>query len=774
MHCRLLLIVTVCGMIVSPLRAEVVLVREGKAVAVIHASERVLAADDVNLPRLRGPQREAELQRQRLRESVKDLAAYLQKISGAVVAVRTGPPAENVQQLPLLVGELGEKVFGAPKKTAPFKQGFRLVASNKSVGLYGESDLASSYAVYELLDRLGCRWYMPGELGEVIPQTKTIALAEMDFSSAPGTTYRGIWYADEAYKRRNRHGGLLLSAGHALEHYVTKEQRLQHPEWQAEINGKPHPIRLKWSNPNVANAIAARINELADVERAPSYSLSPEDGAEFDESADDKAIDATDYDTTVQTTSITDRLMVLTNRVAAQVTRRHPDALFGVLAYVQYTRPPVREKVHPSVVPQIAPITYSRSHPMNDDRVPGNKDLRYLVQGWGKAARQTSVYFYGYYLAETSAPQPMLAKWGHDVPFVLQNNCKFWQPETIPNFETHLHALYMSCRLAWDPSLKPDAVYDEINSRFYGAAAKEMAAYWQYLDEVWVTSSEFSGCGFGYLRRWTPERLTRARQLMEAAKAACRTDVEKRRVEIADESLGQFELFMKLRRDQAEGRFDGLADDAALWRKRAVELGEKHQKEFAFSKVGWTPHTIGGTYFASFYQKTYDDATRIAKGYQILTPKPLREWRWQPDEKDGRAGKQTWMKPDFDDRKWKTTDPCVETWSTLGLHDWFKSVWYRTTVKVPVTVESKKTYLWIGATDGSVKVYVNGKLVPFTDAKGVTSDEFNGYCQPASFDVTSMLKPGAENQITLFCTRTFFNELGTGGLIGPVVLYAER
>ena len=44
------------------------------------------------------------------------------------------------------------------------------------VGLFGESDLAASYAIYGVLDELGCRWYMPSELGEVIPALPTITL----------------------------------------------------------------------------------------------------------------------------------------------------------------------------------------------------------------------------------------------------------------------------------------------------------------------------------------------------------------------------------------------------------------------------------------------------------------------------------------------------------------------------------------------------------------------------------------------------------------------
>src|SRR6185436_7935114 len=104
----------------------------------------------------------------------------------------------------------------------------------------------------------------------------------------------------------------------------------------------------------------------------------------------------------------------------------------------------------------------------------------------------TSVYFYGWFLAEPSAPNPMIAKWSVDTPFVLKHNCKFWQPETMPNFETSMHALYLGCRLAWDPSQKPADVTDELHAKFYGAAAQEMAAYWHFIDGVWVNTPEYS------------------------------------------------------------------------------------------------------------------------------------------------------------------------------------------------------------------------------------------------------------------------------------------
>ena len=83
-----------------------------------------------------------------------------------------------------------------------------------------------------------------------------------------------------------------------LETYVTKDIT-QHPEWVGTIGGKPEARRIKWSNTAVANRIADIVLETHASLSAPSYSLSPGDGTDFDDSPEDKALDAGDVDPTV-------------------------------------------------------------------------------------------------------------------------------------------------------------------------------------------------------------------------------------------------------------------------------------------------------------------------------------------------------------------------------------------------------------------------------------------------------------------------------------------
>jgi hypothetical protein len=755
--------------------AEVTLIDGGQSKAAVFVPER-LWDDAAKNPEPASVWRslKPEDTRRRLRESVRDLVGVIERMSGAKLPVEVGSPQAGDARVAILIGELATAKFGKPAKNFEYQQGLRIVVANGAVGLIGESDLATSYAIYTLLDQLGCRWFLPSALGEVLPASKTLTLKEQDVSTGPYTIYRGIWYCDNDFARRNRLGGMELSAGHALEAYISKELRRQHPEIKAIIGGKPHDHWIKWTHPLVAETITkSLLDTLAKDPTIKTLSLAPDDGATWDES-DDTKHDAGDFDPALQTVAKADRLMVLCNRVAAAVSPKYPDVKFGVLAYVDYTRPPVREKPHPAVVPMVAPITFSRAHPMNDPGEPNNGSLRHLVEGWGKVVPATSYYFYGYYLAEVSSPNPMLTKWGHDIPYIYARGaCKYWQPETITNFETSLHAHWLGLRMAWDPSQSPAAVTDEINQRLYGHAAKEMSAYWRHIDDTWVKTPEYAGCGFGHLRRWTAEKLTEARRLMNAAKAACANESEVARVRLADESLAHFEMFLQQRRDLADGRWAKLADDVKAYRQRLSDLGKQYEPQFAFAKMGWTgERTLNGIYFDAFYAATHNDAARVATQFNVLGS-PLKHWRFQAD-KDKQGEAAGWSKPEFDDAAWKTTDCVVETWSSLGLHNYMGSAWYRMKVKLPPIASGKKTSLWIGATDGRVKVFVNGKHVPHVNEKGESADSVSGYCQPFSFDITSAVQPDAENSISLFCNRETVNELGTGGLLAPAAIYTER
>jgi len=763
-------------------RADVRLVKDGRPQAAIYVSPSIMATNNPGLAWLKNPARTLELQRQRLRDSVNDLALYLGKMSGATVEIITNAPAAGDKRVSILIGELAVKTFGAPEKKTRVKQGWRLTVAKQGVGLSGESDESTSYAIYELLERLGCRWYMPSEMGEVIPQLKTISLPVSDTSGAPGTEGRVVWYADDAFKRRTRQGGDPFNGGHALEinqNYVSKAQLNEHPDWVGTKDGKPLANRFCWANPGLRDAVATGVIAKLDKDYGPSISIGPDDGVDFCDCPKCRALDAGDMDPSMACVSITDRYMNFANDIAGKVCAKYPDELLAFLAYVQYTRPPVREKLHPNLAPVIAPITYCRAHVMTDTNCPSRQSIRPIIEGWGKAAKNVSYYNYMYNLAEVSVPYPMISQMSAELPIIYANGINVWSPETMPSFDSNLPGMVLGIRMSWNTKLKPAVVLDEFFDKFYGAAAKPMRQYWQVFDDAWTKVAEHAGCCFGYQQRFTPAVLQAARTALDAASAACQTPVERQRVKICDESLKQFTLFMKLREDLAAGRLEDLERDGNAWLEKQAALGAEYKSQFAFFATTWTRKTadgksitIAGNYFKIFVHKTYTDGSRVARDFTVLGP-PLRQWRYQVDS-EKKGGTLGWDKVKFDDGKWATTDPSVNSWFSLGLERYYGPMWYRQKLNVPAVPAGKKVFLWVSSTDGKCRVYVNGQPVQSTNAKGEQVDEPEGYCQPFSFDITSAVKPGADNQITIVGTRTMLNELGTGGLLGPVVLYREK
>ncbi len=184
-------------------------------------------------------------------------------------------------------------------------------------------------------------------------------------------------------------GGFNIAAGHALDKYISGEKLEANHELNAERNGerKIKSGYLCWGNPETAREVASTIIANLDKKYVPTVSLSPKDGVAFCQCEKYcKPLDAGDFDPTMNTESITDRYIVFCNRIAEQVTKKYPDVRFGFLAYVQYTRPPVREKPHPNLVPEIAPITYCRAHTMESDNCPSRPLIKPVVEGWTKVA----------------------------------------------------------------------------------------------------------------------------------------------------------------------------------------------------------------------------------------------------------------------------------------------------------------------------------------------------------------------------------------------------
>jgi len=121
--------------------------------------------------------------------------------------------------------------------------------------------MGSLYAVHTFLEKCcGVRWYLPGEIGEVCPQKKHLAVRNVNLRTKPWTRYR--WSSRQSYRKpsyfygsrepdqlvrvpardmvlymlRSKMGGSPYANNHSFNSYYRRFGK-QHPEWWK--GGKP-------------------------------------------------------------------------------------------------------------------------------------------------------------------------------------------------------------------------------------------------------------------------------------------------------------------------------------------------------------------------------------------------------------------------------------------------------------------------------------------------------------------------------------------------------
>src|ERR1043166_5871887 len=157
----------------------ITLTKEGQAAATIVIRQSALAAkpytpDYPNNIETAPPDAKVRL-------AANDLQSYIEKISGAKLPI--AGEAEDIKGPVILVGV--SKRTETLKLDVPHgvtkerkEEGYVLHCHGDTLVLAGNEDgqyWGTYYAVAEFLNRLGVRWFMPTEFGEIVPGQKTIS-----------------------------------------------------------------------------------------------------------------------------------------------------------------------------------------------------------------------------------------------------------------------------------------------------------------------------------------------------------------------------------------------------------------------------------------------------------------------------------------------------------------------------------------------------------------------------------------------------------------------
>lgn len=412
---------------------------------------------------------------------------------------------------------------------------------NKQLDIWNFDHRGSLNAVYAFLRELGVRWYMPGELGEILPEAWDIALPELNRTVTPECVVRSVsrplissneiddalWYlrigANEQY-------GILHHGQRNLTEHP--QQRAAHPEYYVQLANGERDNESRTANACLSskgffNETVAFARLMFDHYDIPVVSVMPHDG--FTHCQCDGCRDQITLDRGPSGLS-SDYVWNFVVRVANQLAKTHPHKKVFCGAYSSYRLPPLTiDKLPDNVFVQI-----TNGRPIRELADEIHESTAELRRQWqAKTNNPLSLTLNYTPFTNRGAYRPQY--WPHVIARGIQA-CRneVWREDVwLSSGKGGLHCPGMShlnpyviSRFWWDADQDVDTLLEEYYRLFYGPAADEMGKFIAF-------------CEVEYARLGSDAEVTQqALHLFDKAKATAPPDsVYGRRIALVDEFL---------------------------------------------------------------------------------------------------------------------------------------------------------------------------------------------------------------------------------------------
>ena len=213
--------------------------------------------------------------------AAKELQRYVEAMSGASLPIVRGPASDSSPSIVLTADPSALAGAGAPPSPRS-EDRYLLRVSERRIEIAGATPRAALFATYDLLERLGCGWCVPGD--DSVPKRPTLSVPPLEVDAAPAFSYRMMldfplmsvaqsiaivdWIAKNRmnwvhpcpnavgepkawYERRdklvpeiNKRGLHVIFGGHTMHTWLPPEHFQAHPDWFALNDGKRNPPTL--------------------------------------------------------------------------------------------------------------------------------------------------------------------------------------------------------------------------------------------------------------------------------------------------------------------------------------------------------------------------------------------------------------------------------------------------------------------------------------------------------------------------------------------------
>ncbi|HYG26430.1 MAG TPA: DUF4838 domain-containing protein [Caulobacteraceae bacterium] len=694
--------------------------------------------------------------------AAEELDYHLGKIGAAPQLVRTDDPSA-VDGPAVVLGELALRMGAVPQNASESKEGFRLLSQGQVLLISGESDAGTLFGAYELLERLGFDWVMPGEIGEITP-AGPLTLPRLDESQAPDFSVRDLWYRGgpravtgedrqrlDVWLRRQKSGDYKPAAGAVGGHVWQRFIKLHQAEFDKDrtmyaLRRNPDGSvtrrgpQLESVHPRVAELMAEDIRKTYEKngwskDRPAGFPIGPADGDGYSISPEALAANSGAVDPITGELDQTDLIVRLGNAVLEQLGEEYPNVYLGFYSYGDHAGYPQRYRPHPRLSVIFAPINFSRYHSLVDPLSRGHPHYRAVVEKWAALRREqgNALFFYGYNwnLAENMLPYTKVRIWGEELPYYHQLGVSGVIIEATKAWGVNGPSDWLLMKLAWDASQDWRGLLDEYCRKSFGAGAEPMKRYLLRLAERQRQAGQEAGSYHAIPLIYDQAFVGAARADLAEAKRLARTPEQKTRIgyfEPSVELLGQY-----LDYHQAANRFDFPAALAAYEAMHATWKAAYAQNPDIAAREA--PQYLE-RFIGPFVKAAAEQAPYIVERL--------------PDELDTAFGEEP--------QNWRPTRTYSTTWDAQRLKG--NTVWYR----YRFTTSQRPLYLFLGSFNDEATVFVNGRNL------GSSGRLFS---QPEIVDMTPALKEGENELLVRIVRNQSLNELGVGGLFRPSFLFSR-
>jgi hypothetical protein len=528
--------------------------------------------------------------------AAEELQGYLKKISGALLNITKAGnliPGENIY-----VGS--SKAVNTLKVSAEKlgKEGFIIQTKNGNLVLLGHDDPGTQFAVYTFLEKyLGVRWLWPGELGEVVPKSKTIRIAEIKESQQPDFKWRNrgpdgaLWGATTGptemharelvlglseqhqaevrlWEKRNKWGGMKISGGHSLADAFPGEKYAKtHPEYYALVNGKrdvpdEHYDRKHGCQPCTSNPEVVRIaGEWASrfFDEHPDFdavNMSMNDGKAYCECENCRALDALSLngEKPSKNSSITDRIYTYINQIAEIVHKTHPDKYVVCFAYGNYKLPPKRVPIHPMVIPQYT-LWSAYMHANAEQKEANMKTIKL----WADDSKRMGIYEYYINGSWPGLPRITPSLFAENIKELYKMGVDLYQTQSGDEFAINGINYYVAGKLLWNTSLDYQKILADFYDKGFGKAGKYVRQYNERMEAAWeaatiggkdVSAGDIEETRI--LELYTPQLLAACNNDLEQAAKVAENETYRKRINFIKCGLKYTELTVNATRKTKE------------------------------------------------------------------------------------------------------------------------------------------------------------------------------------------------------------------------------